>query len=162
MFPAQDQAIETGQGRTRDSPMSGTAQLYNMLADLTLAVHVAFVLFVVGGQVLIVAGWILGWCWTRHRVFRTLHLGAIALVVLEGWFGLDCPLTVLENRLRNLAGTRFQAESFIGYWLQRLLFYTAPAWVFNLVYSVFALLVVVTFLRYPPQRRGSVQSPTQP
>jgi hypothetical protein len=131
--------------------MATSVHLYRVLADLTLALHVTFVLFVVGGQALIVAGWISGWRWTRNRVFRTLHLGAIAFVVLESWFGIACPLTVIEGHLRNLAGTGFQADSFIGYWLQRLLFYTAPPWVFTVVYSVFALLVLVTFLRYPPR-----------
>jgi len=33
----------------------------NWLADLVLAIHVAFILFVVGGQILILAGWALGW-----------------------------------------------------------------------------------------------------
>jgi hypothetical protein len=40
--------------------------------------------------------------------------------------------------------------SFIGYWLNRLMFYTAPEWVFTLVYTLFALLVVTTFVFYPP------------
>ena len=73
-------------------------------ADLTLLAHAAFIVFVVAGQGLILAGWMLGWRWPRNRTFRLIHVGAIALVVLESWFGVMCPLTWLEFRLRAAAG----------------------------------------------------------
>jgi hypothetical protein len=113
-----------------------------------------FVLFVVIGQVLILIGWVNGWGWTRRLLFRLLHLGSIGFVVLEAWFGVPCPLTVLENEFRIRAGeaAAYQA-SFIGYWLNRLLYYNAPAWVFTTAYTAFSLLVVLTFVFYPPQRR---------
>jgi polyferredoxin len=130
--------------------------MFAFIADATLVIHTAFVLFVVTGLLLILLGWGLGWRWTRNPLFRYGHMGAIGFVVLEAWFGIVCPLTVLEQRLRLLAGGEVHAMSFIGYWLNRLLFYTAPAWVFTAVYSVFALLVVATFLAYPPRRgRGT-------
>ena len=55
----------------------------NWLADLVLAVHTVFILFVVGGQTLILAGWALGWSWPRHRWFRLLHLLAIGFVMRQ-------------------------------------------------------------------------------
>ena len=36
--------------------------IYSALADIVGTVHAAFVLFVVGGQVLICVGWAAGWC----------------------------------------------------------------------------------------------------
>ena len=122
-------------------------------ADLTLFVHAAFVVFVVGGQVLILAGWMLGWRWTRNPAFRLVHAGGIALVVLESWLGVVCPLTWMEFRLRAAAGSPLHADSFIGYWLQRLIFYDAPSWVFTLVYTCFAVVVAVTLVFHPPRRR---------
>ena len=124
-----------------------------MLADLTLVVHAAFVLFVVGGQIAIVAGWRLGWLWTRQLVFRLLHLSAIGFVMFEVWFGVACPLTVAENLLRAKAGAAVYDASFIGHWLARLIFYSAPEWVFTLFYTVFATLVILTWLVYPPRRK---------
>jgi len=116
-----------------------------------------FVLFVVGGQLLILAGWLGGWGWTRRVLFRALHLGSIGFVVLEAWFGVPCPLTILENKLRIRAGeaAAYQA-SFIGYWVGRLLYYDAPPWLFTTIYTAFSLLVVLTFVFYPPgpPRRG--------
>ena len=122
------------------------------LADAVLLLHALYVAFVVGGLLLILAGWWRGWAWTRHFWFRWLHLAAIGFVVLETWFGVPCPLTVLESRLRMLAGAPGYATSFIGHWLQRLIFYQAPAWAFIGLYTAFALLVVIVFIFYPPRR----------
>jgi len=124
------------------------------LADLTLAAHAAYVLFVIGGQTLILVGWVCGWRWTRYLFFRLIHLSAIGFVLLEGWLGVTCPLTVLENILRMKSGATVYERSFVSHWLERLIFYTAPEWVFTAVYTVFACLVVVTWWLYPPMRKN--------
>jgi Protein of Unknown function (DUF2784) len=129
--------------------------MYLFLADAVLALHFAIVLFVVGGLILIVIGNIRGW----HRVnmlwFRLLHLLAILIVAAEALLGIACPLTTLEFWLRAQAGAAQAAasESFVGYWLQRMLYYHAPSWVFVVAYSAFALLVVAVWFRYPPRAR---------
>ncbi|MCA9448247.1 MAG: DUF2784 domain-containing protein, partial [Candidatus Omnitrophica bacterium] len=104
--------------------------VYNLLADIVLVLHFSYVLFVVVGQILILLGWWRGWPWTRYLSFRIVHLACIAVVVLQSWLGIICPLTVLEYRLRRLGGTASdeQAMSFIGYWVNRILFYQAPMW----------------------------------
>ena len=127
-----------------------------LAADVVLAAHAALVVFVVGGQVLILAGWMLGWRWPRNLAFRLAHAGVIALMVLESWLGVTCPLTWIEFRLRAAAGSPPAAESFIGHWLQRLIFYDAPSWAFTLVYTSFAAVVAATLVFYPPRRRGRV------
>jgi hypothetical protein len=124
-----------------------------ILADLVLLMHAAFVAFVVFGQLLILASWWRGWRWARNVWFRLTHLVAIGLVVLEAWFGVPCPLTVLEDNLRRAGGGTGYATSFIGHWLQYLIFYEAPAAAFLWVYTVFLLVVVICLIGYPPQRR---------
>lgn len=123
------------------------------LADLVLAIHVAFILFVVGGQILILAGWALGWTWPRHRWFRLLHLLAIGVVMLQAWIGMICPLTTLENFFRDAAGIATYENGFIRHWTRELVFYSAPGWVFTLIYTVFAGLVALTWWVYPPRRK---------
>lgn len=130
--------------------------IHEFLADATLLIHGVFVLFVVGGQFLIMLGWARKWMWTRGVMFRLFHLAAIGFVVLQVWIGVVCPLTTLENYFRTLAGVASYEGSFIGYWLNRLLFYSATEWVFSLVYSGFFLLVLVTFFVYPPRFRRAV------
>ena len=122
-------------------------------ADFVLVAHAAFIAFVVGGQALILAGWLGGWHWPRHLPFRVLHLAAIATVVLESWCGITCPLTWLEFELRGGVGNPAAADGFIALWLHRLIFYDAPSWVFTLVYTLFGATVVAAFVFYPPRKR---------
>jgi hypothetical protein len=107
---------------------------------------------------LILVGWARGWDWTRHEKFRWLHLGSILFVAISTWLDMYCPLTILESYLREQAGSHGYEIGFIGYWLDRLLFYTAPAWVFTFVYTLFALVVVLTFIAYPPKKQAKYDS----
>lgn len=114
-------------------------------ADVTLLLHVLFVAFVVVGLVLIVVGKYRAWSWVRNRGFRFLHLLAICTVVVQAWLGVVCPLTTLEMWLRGKAGDAVYSGSFIAHWLENLLYYQAPAWVFIACYTLFGLLVVYTW-----------------
>lgn len=132
---------------------------YQLLADVVLAVHVAVVAFVIGGLVLVVIGNLRRWRWVNALWLRIVHLGAIAVIVAETWLGISCPLTALEMGLRAKAASITYSGSFIEHWLQRVLYYEAPSWVFAIGYSLFALLVAATWWYFPPtRRRGSRQS----
>ena len=123
------------------------------LADAILVLHVAFVLFVVFALVAIYAGYFLKWQWVRNRAFRILHLIAIGIVVVQSWVGVICPLTVLEMALRDKAGAETYSGSFIQHWLQSLLYYDAPEWVFMVVYTCFGSLVLASWFVVRPRRR---------
>lgn len=123
---------------------------YGFWADVIGVIHALVVLFVVGGQALILAGWGLGWTWTRNRVFRYAHLAVIGTVVVQQWLGAWCPLTLWESGLRRKAGAGGYEGGFIEYWLDALLYYAAPAWVFTAVYTAFGALVAATFVFYRP------------
>lgn len=134
---------------------------YLALANAVLVLHVGVVLFVVGGLLLIVLGHARrrrrpgAWRWVDAWWFRLAHLAAIGVVVAESWYGVMCPLTTLEAWLRVRAGAPvYGGSGFVEHWLQRLLYYDAPAWVFTLGYSLFALLVVWAWWRFPPRRGG--------
>lgn len=126
---------------------------YQLLADLVLSLHLAVILFVVGGLLLILAGNLRGWRWVNELGCRLAHLAAIAVVMVQAWLGAVCPLTTLEMWLRAQARAATYSGSFIEHWLQRLLYYEAPAWIFTLLYSLFALAVAVAWWRFPPRRR---------
>ena len=127
---------------------------YGVLADAVLVLHFGIVVFIVLGLPLIAAGNRRGWRWVNGWGFRLAHVAAIAVVVLQAWLGRLCPLTTLEATLRTRAGEGTYAGSFVGHWLQRLLFYEAPAWAFVLGYTVFAALVLAAWWRWPPGRRA--------
>lgn len=126
--------------------------MYSLLADIVLLVHLAVVVFVVGGLFAIVAGNLRGWSWVNSPVLRVIHAAAIGIVVLQAWLGQDCPLTVLESWLRRLAGSAAYAGGFIEHWVHQVLFYQAPTWVFTVIYSLFAAIVAATWWYFPPRR----------
>lgn len=132
---------------------------YGLWANVIGVLHALFVLFVVGGQGLIVAGWELGWGWTRDRLFRYVHLGAIGFVVVQQWLGQWCPLTLWESELRRKAGEQGYDGGFIEYWLNALLYYSAPTWVFTVVYTGFGALVAATLFYYPPEKKTPPAGP---
>jgi hypothetical protein len=80
---------------------------YRVFADLIVAGHLAFIVFVVFGGLLV-----LRW----HRL-ALLHLPAAAwgvLIELQGWL---CPLTAWENRLRTASGEAGYAGGFVDRYL---------------------------------------------
>lgn len=123
-----------------------------LLADIVLVTHFLFVTFVIGGLAVIWIGAALTWTWIRNFWFRAAHLGAIGFVVAESLVGILCPLTVLEDALRQ--GGRPES-SFIQRWISRLLYYDLPERVFTIVYLLFALTVALTFIYIRPDRPTS-------
>lgn len=126
---------------------------YQLLADAVLGLHAAIVAFVVGGLLVILAGNFLHWHWVNNPWFRGLHLAAIAIVALQAWLGVACPLTTLEIQLRVKAHQATYSASFVEDWLQRLIYFQAPAWVFVTAYTLFGLAVLACWWRFPPRRR---------
>jgi hypothetical protein len=124
---------------------------WTALADVVAIIHACYVAFVLLGFAAIFAGA----RWARNFVFRLAHLVAMALVCLEQLTGIECPLTRIENALRLRAGEPSYAADFIGYWLDRLIFYDAPAWIFVLLYFGCIALVVVSWWRWPPRLAGA-------
>ena len=132
----------------------------NALADVILVTHAVLVVFNVGALPIIWLGHFKGWSFVRNFCFRMIHLVLIAVVAGESILGITCPLTVWENALRP---SEAHEDGFIAYWLQRLLYYDLPAWVFIASYVFFFLLVAITFFVVRPDwpssetRRESAQ-----
>jgi hypothetical protein len=77
--------------------------MFRLLADATVALHLAFVLFVVAGGLLVIRWPRLAWAHIPSVVWG-------AWVEFSGWV---CPLTPLENWLRQQAGQAVYTASFV-------------------------------------------------
>jgi len=124
-----------------------------LLADIIAIIHLGYVIYVILGFVLIVVGIICRWKWIRNLAFRITHLLAIVGVACEALLGVNCPLTVLEFKLRYASNFSEEKVSFIGTIIDSLLYYNAPMWLFTIIYAAFALLVIITFIIAPPVRK---------
>jgi hypothetical protein len=119
-----------------------------MLADSIVVLHLLIVLFVLAGVPVVYLGLALHWAWVRRWHWRLLHLSAILFIAAESVLGIACPLTVWEYDVRGEHSTR----GFIERWVDAILFYDAPPWVFTAAYVAFAALVLITWLAVPPAR----------
>lgn len=124
--------------------------VFQLLADAVLTLHVALVLFVVGGLVLVLVGNLFGWRRVNGLWFRLAHLASIVFVAVQTALGFECPLTTLESWLRSKTDSDVYSGSFIEHWLQALLFWEAPPWVFMAAYSAFAFIVALAWWYFPP------------
>lgn len=143
-----------------------------MLADFIVAIHLAYVSYVVLGQLAILVGWPLHWRWIRNPWFRTTHLIMIVVVAVEAMVEFECPLTTWELSLRAAAGTDLRVDpsgeedvSFVGRLLRSIMFFDNE-WqpVVNAGYYIFAGIVLATAFLIPPRfrKRAVAGEPTPP
>jgi hypothetical protein len=124
---------------------------YLILADAILVLHMALVLFNLLAFVFVWIGYFARWGWVRNFYFRVAHLGCMGFIAIQTVMGADCPLTVWENNLRVRAGVAPQyEETFVGHWLGDLLFYEAGLGTFAVIYTLFFLLIVFTWIKVKP------------
>ncbi|NQZ53304.1 MAG: DUF2784 domain-containing protein [Piscirickettsiaceae bacterium] len=119
-------------------------------ANVILLLHVSFVIFVVAGLILIYVGHFTQWSWVKNPWFRLFHHIGIGIVVLQSWVGVLCPLTSWEMALREKASAETYSGAFIQHWLQSLLYYSAPEWVFIVCYTLFGCLTLASWFIVRP------------
>ncbi len=125
--------------------------MYGFLADVMVAIHVAYIGYVVLGQLAILIGWPLGWKWVRNFWFRISQFIMMMVVVYEEIRNIRCPLSVWEEQFRALAGQPTTGETFMGRLLHSLIFYDAPPIVFTVGYLSFGALVLATLIFCRPR-----------
>ena len=138
---------------------------YAFLADVIIAVHLAYVGFAIGGQLLIFVGVLARWDWIRNVYFRIVHMTMILFVAFEAAIGMQCPLTTWENDLRAAAGQHTNEDvGFIGRMLDSVLFYEAGSEVYLTIgYYGFAAMVLFSLAIAPPRWRRRVATvPAKP
>jgi Protein of Unknown function (DUF2784) len=135
---------------------------YRIAAEAVMIAHLGYFLTVVLGLPAIWIGIVRRHKWARNFLWRFGHLSMIAIVVVESWAGITCPLTIWEYQLRELAQQRADSASFMANLVHGLMFFNAPKWVFTTAHRLFGLLVLISFLVAPPQwpwARKSVETP---
>ncbi len=104
--------------------------MYGFLANLVMLTHLAFVLFVIGGGLLVLK-------WPR---IAWLHVPAAVWGTMIEFMGWTCPLTPLENRLLAQSAEAGYEGDFIAHYLLPVLY---PEGLTPTVQIVLGLLVVL-------------------
>ena len=102
-----------------------------LAADALLIAHLAFIVFVLAGGLLVL----------HRRIWTAVHLPAVAWGAFAELTGTVCPLTPLENSLRRAAGSTGYEGSFIEHYLVPLIYPAALTPRVQLVLGVVVLLV---------------------
>jgi hypothetical protein len=137
-----------------------TAQtVYLLLADLVVWVHLAFVVFVVVGGLLVMK-------WPR---LIWIHLPAVfwgIAIELSGWI---CPLTPLENWLRHKGGEENYQFDFVARYLLPMLYPQGLTRGSQIVLGALVLVVNVAIYGWVLRKRkverfnsSTVQRPAKP
>lgn len=109
--------------------------------EIVLTVHLMIVLF-------FIVGFPIGLSW-NHPTFRYIHAGSLGGITLLMVTGIPCPLTVLEEALRNQS----YEGSFLAVWLNRILYleWFDPSHVL-IADLLFTVLVLSSFWWYPVRK----------
>jgi len=85
---------------------------YRLLADLVVLLHAAFVLFVIFGGFAVLR-------WPRLAWIHIPTAAWGALIEMAGWI---CPLTPLENSLRQMGGQAAYGAGFIEHYIVPIIY----------------------------------------
>ena len=108
--------------------------IYRILADVVVAFHLGFVLFVVLGGLLTLR-------WPRAAWF---HLPAAVWGAIVEFTSAVCPLTPLENHLRRLGGEAGYSGGFIAHYILPVLYPAGLNKGIQIALGVFVVLLNVT------------------
>ena len=92
--------------------LAGEEMWYRSGADVVMIVHLLFICFVVAGA-------FLSWRWPR---IVWVHLPAVIYAALVEFASLTCPLTLLEDDLRQRAGEAGYSGGFIDHYLIKVIY----------------------------------------
>ena len=111
--------------------------MYRILTELTIVVHLAFILFVIAGGMLV-------WRWPWVSV---PHLAAVAWAVYtETAPGIVCPLTDLENYFAGRAALASYQDDFITHYLAPIIY--PDSLTPKKLYLLTAFVIVLNLLIY--------------
>jgi hypothetical protein len=104
--------------------------LYRLLADVTVLLHLSFVVFVMLGGLLVLWKPLLAWC----------HVPAVFWGAAIEFLGWVCPLTYLENMLRSKGSGPAYETGFVDNYIVPLLY---PADLTRTMHIGLGLIVLV-------------------
>jgi|GEM_PF-687900 hypothetical protein len=118
------------------------------LAEAVLAAHVAIILFNLFGLLAVPLGARYGWRFVRIRWWRVLHVLLLAAVAAQAALGRACVLTLWQDAL---AGGAAAPTPLIAGWIDRLIYWPLPLWVFAVLYGLVFAYALALLRLVPPK-----------
>jgi hypothetical protein len=120
-----------------------------LLAEVVLAAHVGVILFNVFGLIVVPIGAARGWRFVHIAWWRVLHVALLAAVAAQALASRACFLTLWQS---DLAGFAARPTPLIESWVDRLIYWKLPIWIFAALYTI-VFVYAVALLWLVPLRR---------
>lgn len=124
--------------------------IYKVLADIIVFVHFGWILFMIGGFIFTIAGFF----WKRFFdlwLLRSLHLSGLTYVAILAILEKYCPLTILENILRQRHNPELTYPgSFIVHYVEKLIYPDVDPFIIVVPTIFMAIFTIVIFVVRPP------------
>ena len=117
-------------------------------ADTILILHFLVIIFIISLYFLIPYGYSKNWKFVKNYKIRLAHLMLIFFITLETFLGIICPLTTLENYLRGQS----YSETFISFWISKVIYWDLPTTFFIVVYTIFLIFAIILWLKFLPKK----------
>ena len=125
---------------------------YKIFADIIVVIHLLWILFMLSGFFFSLRGFFNPKFFDRW-IFRTLHLCGIVYVGLLALLREYCPLTILENVLRQKYNPALSYPgSFIVYYIERLVYPNVNRLIILIPTIIIAVFTIVIFIIRPPAK----------
>jgi hypothetical protein len=121
-----------------------------LLAQAILLLHLGVILFNVLGLVVIPVGAWCSWRFVRVKWWRALHLVCWAVVALQAILGRACFLTLWQSEILGRAGEQGSAAPLVERWVNAVIYWPLPIWVFAVLYVALGLGVLGLWWLVPP------------
>jgi hypothetical protein len=123
--------------------MAGRSMRADIVADAVVLLHAAFILFVLFGA----------WLVLRWRWIAWLHVPAFVWGAAVEFLGAVCPLTPLEQHLRERAGEQGYAGGFVEHYLMPVMYpagltQTVQVWLGVFVIAINVAIYALVIVKY--------------
>ncbi len=121
------------------------------IAHVILAIHIISALFIIAGVIVIPIGLRAGWDFVNVCWWRVLHIGALAVVVVQKLLGQACFLSVWEERYLTIAKHAGYPVPLIHSMGDRAVHVPLPFVATTVFYTATLVYLIVLWLRWPPR-----------
>ena len=117
-----------------------------LFSEIVLLFHFCIFLFMILSFFLIPLGYYQEWKWVKNKYYRLIHLVLMGIIFIETILGFMCPLTILENFLRN----DIEINNKITQIIHQIMYWDLPTYQFIILYLLSLLYLIFLWCFFKP------------
>ena len=117
-----------------------------IFSEIVLFFHFCIFLFMILSFFLIPLGYYQKWEWVKNKYYRLIHLVLMGIIVIETILGFMCPLTILENFLRN----DIEINNKITQIIHQIMYWDLQTYQFIILYLLSLLYLIFLWFFFKP------------